>query len=60
MSGHTETLCRRLAFAAFYYRALHSVKRGIGFQDLIRLLDFGLFYLTYVKISDIHCMGRRH
>ena len=40
MSAHTETLCRRLAFAAFYYRALHTVKRGLGFQDLIRLLDF--------------------
>ena len=24
----------------FYYRALHAVKLGLGFQDLIRLLDF--------------------
>ena len=60
ISAYAETLCRRLAFAATYYRAQHVVKRGLDFQDLIRLLDFGLFCLTSEKISDIHCIKGRH
>ena len=44
-----------------FYRAQHAVKRGLGFQNLIRLPDFGLFCLTSEKISDIHCIkGRSH
>ena len=50
----------RLTSAAFFYRALHAVKRGLDFQDLIRLLDFGLFCLTSERISDIHCIKGRH
>ena len=63
ISAHTKTLWWRLAFAAFPYRALHAMKRGLGFQDLIRLLDYGLFCLTFentsVRHTLLHCIKRR-